>query len=192
LIEDLAEGLSLTLLTSGITVAMGKDIGTDDEGDKNCRDIGIAIARCLIGHRSNDHLLLEVGMWGIDRLIGLPIFALTPDDVLVLLATDEVIDLMDAALERSIAANPFIMPLDTKPEPWTGVRKGGLAAGHWAEVALVNRHTSERAFQQAINKGSMWVALDAINWMQSTPFTINRPVFDVVQKMQPIVPPAPD
>ena len=98
---------------------------------------------------------------------------------------------MDDALDRAIGANPFIMPLDTKPEPWTGVRQGGLPVGHWASVALVNRHTSEPAWQRAIKKGSMWMALDAINALQDTPFTINKPVFDVAQKMRPVVPPMP-
>ena len=77
------DDLALLLLTAGVTAAMSKEVGVDDDGDKNCRDMAIWVGRSLIGYRSDDHLLLKVGAWGIDRLIGLPFFALNSDDVLV-------------------------------------------------------------------------------------------------------------
>jgi hypothetical protein len=56
-------GLTLRLLTAGVTVTAG--LGVDDDGDKNFRDIALWISRNLISSR-NRGLAFQVGVWGID------------------------------------------------------------------------------------------------------------------------------
>jgi hypothetical protein len=122
--------LTLRLLTAGVTVAAG--LGVDDDGDKNFRDIALWISRNLISSR-NRGLAFQVGVWGIDQLCSLPIFELRDDGILELVLTDELDTLLDDTLVRAIVANPLLTPSAIPPQPWTGVRKGGLPSCHWAQ-----------------------------------------------------------
>ena len=62
------DDLALRLLTAGITVCFAADLGADDDGQKNFRDIALWISRNLVSTRDRE-LALKVGVWGINRLV---------------------------------------------------------------------------------------------------------------------------
>jgi hypothetical protein len=111
-------------LTAGITVCFADDLGIDDDGEKNFRDIALWIARNLVSIR-NRELAFRVGVWGIEQLCALPIFELRDDGILELVLTDQLDTRLDDVLVRAIVANPLLTPSAAPPQPWTGVRKGG-------------------------------------------------------------------
>jgi DNA-directed RNA polymerase, mitochondrial len=175
------ETLADRLLIAGISVAEGGDLGTDEDGEKNFRDMALWIGRNL-GHRRE--LGLKVGTWGINMLLTLPAFALDGD---VLRMTASVDDLMDQVIERGVENNPLLSPLTSPPEDWTQVRKGGLPVDHWARVSLIREHhpSIERAARKAIGKRGMQRVLDAINALQRVPFSINEPILEFILRAGP-------
>ena len=58
--------------------------------------------------------------------------------------------LMDDVLVRAVRGNPFLTPFTVPPQPWTGIRKGGLPVGHWACVPLIREH--HRSIEEAARK----------------------------------------
>ena len=178
------EDIALRLLTAGISVCASATIGVSDDGEATFRDSALWIGRNLCP-RQNRETRFRVGAWGTSLLVELPTFTLTADDVLLL--TESVHGLMDDVLERAVRGNPFLTPLTEPPQPWTGVRKGGLPAGHWASVPLIREHNRsiEEAARKAIGTGRMQPVLDAINTLQSVPFTINLPVLDFLFQAAP-------
>ena len=179
------DDLALRLLTAGITVSYAGDLGVDDDGEKNFRDIACWIGRKLVSIRDRE-LAFKVGVWGIDRLCALPIFELRDDGILELLLTDQLDTLLDDVLVRAIVANPLLTPSAAPPQPWTGVRKGGLPSGHWAQPPLIRDHhpSIENAARKAIGTGRMKPLLDAIHGLQTVPFTINIPVLHFLRRME--------
>ena len=189
-IDDLAR----CLLTAGISVGFADDLGADDDGEKNFREIAFWIARHLVSTRDRE-LALKIGVWGINRLLSLPIFALGPDDILELVLTDQLDTFLNDAFIRAIKANPLLTPSAAPPQPWTGVRKGGLPSDHWAQPPLIRDHhpSIENAARKAIGTGRMKPLLDALHALQTVPFTINIPVLHFLRRMErPPVPPPPD
>ena len=186
------DDLALRLLTAGITVCADDGLGVDNDGQKNFRDIALWIARNLVSVQDRE-LALKIGTWGINRLLSLPIFE-ESDGVLELVLTDRLDTLLDDVLFRAIAANPLLTP-SAPPQPWTGVRKGGLSSGHWAQPPLIREHhpSIENAARKAIGTGRMKPLLDAIHALQTVPFTINIPVLHFLRRMgPPSLPPPPD
>ena len=152
---------------------------------KNLRDIALWIGRNL-GQQGKT--AVEVGGWGVDMLLSLPIFELAANDVLTLPLTDQLDALLDDVIERSFKANPLLSPSLTPPEPWTQVRKGGLPTDHWANIPLIREHhpSIEEAARKAIGTGKMRPLLDAINALQGVAFTINEPVLDYIKQTSDI------
>ena len=188
------DDLALRLLTAGITVSYASDLGVDDEGEKNYREIALWIARNLVAVRDRQ-LALKVGTWGINQLCELPIFELRDDGILELVLTDQLDTFLDDVLVRAVIANPLLTPSAAPPQPWTGVRKGGLPSGHWAQPPLIREHhpSIENAARKAIGTGRMKPLLDAIHALQTVPFTINIPVLHFLRRMEPpSLPPPPD
>ena len=171
------DDLARDLLAAGISVCCDHGLGADRNGVKTFRDIALWIGRNLCSSREVE-IQFEVGVWGIKRLIGLPVFKLDFDHVDVLTMTVGVGDLMNDALARTVINNPLLSPLTAPPVPWTQVRKGGLPPDHWAKVCLVGDRSSsiENAVRKAIGVGGMDDVLGAINYLQSVPFIINEPV----------------
>ena len=180
------------LLTAGITVSYAADIGVDDEGQKNFRDISLWLARNLVSVRDRE-LAFKVGVWGIERLCALPIFELRDDGILELVLTDQLDSLLNDVLVRAIVANPLLTPSAAPPQPWTEVRKGGLPSDHWAQPPLIRDHhpSIENAARKAIGTGRMQPLLDAIHALQTVPFTINVPVLHFLRRFNPSAIPAP-
>jgi hypothetical protein len=181
-------------LVAGISACYASDLGIDSEGQKNCRDIALWIARNLAPVRDRK-LAAKVGAWGINRLLALPIFDLDENDVLELVLTDPLDALLDGVLSRAIITNPLLTPSAKLPEPWTGVRSGGLPAGHWAQVPLIRNHhrSIENAAKKAIGTGKMQPLLDAVGALQSVAFSINLPLLHFLRRRGPDpLPPPPD
>jgi DNA-directed RNA polymerase len=179
--------LAIRLLIAGMTVAEGK-LGVDKNGEKNFRDQAVFIGRNL--GQQQRRLAFEVGGWGIDMLQSLSVFDLDVGDVLRM--TAPVDEIMDDVLLSALKNNPLLTPRTTPPEPWTQLRRGGLPADHWAKVPLIReRHPSiDNAVRYAISRGKMQPVLDAINVLQRTTFTINKPVLDFMLRHGE--PPAPE
>jgi DNA-directed RNA polymerase len=188
------DDLVLRLLTAGITVCFDDGLGVDDDGEKNFRDITLWIARNLVAVRDRE-LAFKVGVWGINRLLSLPIFELRDDGILELVLTDQLDTVLTDVLVRAVIANPLLTPSAAPPQPWTGVRKGGLPSGHWAQPPLIRDHhpSIENAARKAIGTGRMKPLLDAIHALQTVPFTINLPVLHFLRRWNPPpMPVAPD
>ena len=181
------EDLAFRLLVAGVSVCYAKNLGVDSDGQKNFRDIALWIGRNL-GQRGK--LGLEVGAWGINRLLYLPIFDLVDTDVLDIPLTNSLDALLNDVIKRGAKANPLLSPLLTQPEPWTQVRKGGLPPDHWANVPLIREHhpSIEEAARKAVGTKKMQPLLDAINALQRVAFTINEPVLDYVKRTSDISP----
>jgi hypothetical protein len=120
--------LALRLLVAGVSVAAANYLGTDDDGEKNFRDIAQHIGRNIRPFINEREVNLKVGAWGIEMLISLPVFQLDGE---ILKMTGAAYDLMDGVLARAVASHPLLSPLTTPPAQWTQVRKGGLPADHW-------------------------------------------------------------
>jgi DNA-directed RNA polymerase, mitochondrial len=186
-----ADDLAQWLLAAGISVCCSSDLGVDRTGVKTLRDIALWIGQNLCNSRDVE-VHYKVGVWGINKLIRLPVFVFDPAHVDVLTMTAEADEVMNDVLARTVVNNPLLSPLTQPPVPWTQVRKGGLPPDHWANVSLVgDRQSIENAARKAISIGKMQPALDAINYLQSTPFTINKPVLAFLQKVNeaPVVNP---
>jgi hypothetical protein len=182
--------LAFRLLVAGIAIGAADHLGVDRHGRKNFRNIALWIGRNL--DQDENKPALKVGGWGIRMLQSLPIFFLDDDDVLILLLTDSLDDFLNDVVRRAMAANPFLLPVTTAPPPWTQVQRALPPPDDWAKVSLVDRKSAADAMRSAINRGKMWMALDAINALQEVPFVIDKPVFEVTQKMRPVVPPLPE
>jgi DNA-directed RNA polymerase len=186
--------LALNLLTAGITVCFAADLGADDDGQKNFRDIALWISRNL-GSTRDRELAFKVGVWGINRLCELPIFGLGDNDVLELILSDSLDALLSDVLLCAIKTNPLLTPSADTPRPWTQIRSGGLPSGHWAQPPLIRVHNPsiENAARKAIRIGRMRPLLDAIYALQIVPFTINLPVLHFLRRVgPPQLPPPPD
>jgi hypothetical protein len=171
------------LLFAGITIGVGKP---DELGDA-ARWIGR-----LLGY-SRGRLALDIGMWGVEMLLSLPIFVLE-NGIPTLPLTDEIDAFFNEVVANAVQVRPLLLPLNAPPVPWTQVRKGVTPPGHWAQPLLVNNHPSiERIWHKAISDGRMRAVLDALNYLQSVPFTINQPILDLLNREPPEpVPDEPD
>ena len=180
-IDDLAR----RLLIAGITVSCADD--------DSFADVALWVARNLISIRDRN-LALKVGTWGVNRLCELPIFEFR-DGVLTLELTDQLDVFLDDVLVRAIVANPLLTPSADIPQPWTGVRRGGLPSAHWAQPPFIRDHhpSIENAARKAISSGRMQPVLNAIHALQTVPFTINPPVLHFLRRCNPPpMPPPPD
>ena len=180
------DDLTMRLLVAGISVCASNTLGANDDGEATFRDTALWIGRNLCSRQGRE-TCFRVGAWGTNLLASLPAFDLASDHVLIL--TEPVHDLMDAVIERAVRTNPYLSPLTEPPPPWTQIYRGGLPADHWARVPLIReRHrTIEAAVRNAIGRRRMDQVLDAVNYLQSIPFVINKPVLDFMGGDAPIV-----
>jgi DNA-directed RNA polymerase len=146
------------------------------------------------GYRTRDwstELRLQAGSWALDQL--LTILAK------VFVAIDErqekggpqkVLSLTPAAetythdvIADLIRRNPVWLPGTKGPPRWTDWDKGGTSDKRLSLSLCVMRSHNKRtaaAVRDAIRKKVMSPALDALNALQSTAWTINRQVLDVL------------
>jgi hypothetical protein len=172
--------IAVRLLVLGISLADSEGLGVDrDTGEKDFRECAVWLGRSFHCHGVE---ALLVGNWATNRLLSLDAFTRDDDDILRL--TDKADDFMHEVLAHHVRKFPWLSPLATPPEDWTGFRKGGLPDGHWAQVPLIQNanKVTESAVRGAISTGQMQPVLDAINSLQRVPFTINEPVLDFIKK----------
>jgi DNA-directed RNA polymerase len=128
----------------------------------------------------------KVGAWASHLLVEkLPdVFAYTGLRLLTLTAS--AIEFMQAAFERGVFRNPAFFPLNVEPEPWTAARGGGIWDPEQPPQPLVrtNHPEIEAAVQAAIDAGKMQRVLDAVNTLQSVPWSINRPVLEFIKRFE--------
>jgi DNA-directed RNA polymerase len=92
--------------------------------------------------------------------------------------------LAERAVEQALRLKPVFVPCTEPPKPWTGFFDGG----YWDErtrlrasvVRTFNKETVG-AVRAAIKAGAMQPHLDALNALQSTAWTINKPVLEVLK-----------
>ena len=126
-------------------------------------------------------LAVKIGMWAVDLLRQLPIVKdVLPDGGLVLdLDSDGTQELISGAIEHAVRSRPLLMPLQ-EPPVWAPA--GEHADEIWPGLAIVSHHPSVmRACADAFDSGRAQPAIDAVNWLQGTPFTINKPVLSLLQ-----------
>jgi hypothetical protein len=90
------EDIARRLLLAGISVAMGKRFGVDEDDNKTPPDTAV-----WIGYNFACKTRLaasRTGTWGVTGLLTVPIFKLDNNDILVIVATDELWAEMDRFL----------------------------------------------------------------------------------------------
>lgn len=92
--------------------------------------------------------------------------------------------IVDEALARTIDNTPVFWPSTVMPKPWDAFTGGGShderVNKHVTVVRTYHRDT-QSAVKHAIKSGVMKPALDALNALQSVPFTINTRVLEVIE-----------
>src|SRR6516225_9337080 len=109
------EEIAHRLLLAGISVAMAKRFGVDEDGNKTPRD-----TRVWLGYNfacETRDAAFRTGEWAIRGLLTLPIFDLD-DEILVIPATTELHALMDGFLRSKAAHNPLLSPQKSPPISW--------------------------------------------------------------------------
>lgn len=98
--------------------------------------------------------------------------------------TPEGLALAEAAVEEALTRAPVFLPTMEPLAPWTGFRRGG----YWDErtrfnAPLVRAYHKETiaAVKGAMRAGAMAPHIEAVNALQSVPWTINQPVLEVVK-----------
>jgi DNA-directed RNA polymerase len=184
------EDIAYRLLIAGISVAMGKRFGVDEDDNKTPRDTAV-----WVGYNFTCETRLaafRTGTWGVGGLLTLSdVFRLDDNGLLIIVATDEVQGAMNRFITSAAQRHPLLSPRETPPVPWTGFRTGGLPADHWHKPQLVRtaHKKIENNIRHAIARGTMQSVLDAINALQSVAFVINWPILDLVRLVGPPEPP---
>jgi DNA-directed RNA polymerase len=95
-------------------------------------------------------------------------------------ASEYLVELTDAESWM----HPVYRPMVVEPKPWEDLRTGCYySAALAASVPLIRTYDKERLklIRQAIKAGTMQPCLDALNAIQNTPWSINRPLLEIVE-----------
>lgn len=94
-------------------------------------------------------------------------------------------DWINQHLEKASIMYPDYMPTLIPPKPWVGASGGGYYFREMRPLNLVK--TTDRNYLELMDKkiqsGEMPDVLTSINALQATPWTINRPVYEVAQHL---------
>jgi DNA-directed RNA polymerase len=86
---------------------------------------------------------------------------------------------------RLIRRNPVWLPQTEPPLDWTDLDKGGPSDKRLSLIRrVISRHSksNDAAVSEAIRAGTMQSTLNALNALQNTAWTINRPVLEVLNR----------
>jgi DNA-directed RNA polymerase len=134
----------------------------------------------------------QAGMWAINQLLGSlsDVFDTAvstekggPERLLVL--TDNARDYARDVLSELIRRNPVWLPQTEPPLCWTDLDKGGPSDKRLSLIQrVISRHSkrNDAAVREAIRDGTMQSTLGALNVLQNTAWTINRPVLEVLNR----------
>jgi DNA-directed RNA polymerase len=108
---------------------------------------------------------------------------LREDGQAMMTITDGAMDIAAEAVREAVMRNPVLQPTEEKPAPWTSQRMfpKGRESFNITFVRTIYRETSA-AVSAAIKSGQMKPALDAVNALQSVPWTINHRVHEVMKE----------
>ena len=161
------------------------------EGEKSFTDCADRLGNAL-GFR--DELAVRVGAFGIELLGQLPIFSIDENDVLTLVLTEDLDEMLNAVLFNAAGANPLMFPMIDEPLPWTQIDHGIVPDGHWIRPRLIDRGARvDRVIRNAIGAGRMDGVLAAASELGSVPLTINTHILRLHERTSaPEVPDALD
>ena len=98
--------------------------------------------------------------------------------------TREGLDLLENIQESLSWTHPVFRPMVMKPRPWTDFRSGAYYTEELRyHVPLIRTFDREHIalVEDAITKGSMAKVLEAVNAIQDTSWSINKPLLDLVK-----------
>ena len=102
-----------------------------------------------------------------------------------LITTKKLEEWIDRHLEKASVMYPDYMPTVIPPKPWEGASGGGYYFSEIRPLSLVK--TTDRAYlnllDKKIERGEMPDVLTAVNALQNTAWTINKPVYEVAQHL---------
>jgi DNA-directed RNA polymerase len=137
---------------------------------------------------------LIAGMWSAKFLTRLPMFDLTDDGMIVVrLDVPEVCALVNDAVNRIVTRRPQLLPLEVPPawaaagDPVDVDAKPSISVVEIGAPDLVTHHPMVSAqFDEDIALGRGRNVIDALNWMQQTPYRINRSMLDLLKREAPV------
>ena len=95
--------------------------------------------------------------------------------------TQEAMQWIEAEIEYLSDIFPAYSPMVVKPIPWEDMFTGGYLSHMDGRVTFVKNHN--RSYLDDLNKTEMPIVFDAVNAVQSTPWSINHKVLDVAQQL---------
>jgi hypothetical protein len=144
---------------------------------------------------------LYAGMWASKLVVKLPMFDLTDDGMIVVrLDAPEVRALINDTVNYIVTRKPQLLPLK-EPPAWAPAggpvdadsdAKPSISIVHIGAPDLVTHHpmvAAQFADDIALERGRN--VTDALDWMQQTPYRINRPLLDLLERENPVPEEAP-
>lgn len=101
--------------------------------------------------------------------------------VYYLQATEKTLKWLATEDARCEALTPLSLPTLIRPKDWTSPFEGGYWSGRVRNLRLVK--TNNKAYLEELSHVDMPMVYKAINAMQRTAWSINRPVFDVMAEL---------
>lgn len=93
--------------------------------------------------------------------------------------TQEILDWLEAAHEKSELMSPFYMPMKEKPNDWHGLYGGGYRTSEIRKKPLVK--LDARSDYARLAKADLSRVYEAVNVLQGTRWRVNAPVLAVVR-----------
>jgi DNA-directed RNA polymerase len=165
----------------------------------------LAKRKGLTGKKWDVRVMAKVGLWGFELLMAtLPdVFVkvdvgnerrVNPSEkskkvpgyhTYVIELTPEGLDRAHDAFDRAMLQRPVFIPSLEQPAPWSALREGGPADPRmqgFAKLVRTHQKSKQALLATAIRNGQMQPALDALNAIQNTAWTINRRVLEVAEE----------
>jgi DNA-directed RNA polymerase, mitochondrial len=181
----------LTTRDSKLSARIGKRVKQRFSSSKARLDAARAMA-ARAGYKTREwdnELRLHAGNWALTVLLDLlpDVFILTKEGQERLLTiTEGAQAYADGIVDEVISRNPVWLPRPEAPLPWTGWDQGGTNDKRLqSSLTLVRSKYKQKTatvIRSAIRDGSMGPTLDALNALQAVPWTINKPVLDVIRE----------
>lgn len=192
-LENEARFERFAVLNPGLFARLDKDLTNDGANDAHRRKVLIyAMGKYNIPWERwgrNDSVLLGSKMVEIvAHSTGLIEFALNQTgfsgqykDQHQVFLTEKASDWINSSILRGELLNPYYMPTIIPPKNWTGVVGGGYHSDAVRPVTLVRR--ARRVHLDMLSSTDLTDVFQGLNAIQQTPWEINRPVLEVMEKL---------
>lgn len=192
----IGEHISGECWVAGLTHGRGPKIA--DQIEKRVRKIHSAdkarqksahTIAARLGYKTNAwsrEQYLQAGGWALGVVLATlhDVFAVvTVGDDTFLTLTEGAEAYVAEIIAETIRRNPVWLPKAQEPPKWEGLNKGGTSDKRLSLSLLLLRtkhESTKAAVRSAIRRGTMRPTLDALNSLQSVPWTINKRVLGVV------------